>query len=269
MDVFINEYSLHEQLVEHDKFADAIGGFFSVLNILRSKNPEYQLYQRSDMLYVYRAVKGEEFNVSLSTLRDKSLKIAVFNLFNKLNPHDWIQEQIHSSDDIFTYNGEIVTDTSMAELAERFEYKMLDIGLLVNFPESKLQNLTSVTVIKNDEVSTDLACVDNKKDFANWLEDNFHISRFEYDPNSHTPPLDSQTILRDKKRFERTRLPSQGGRTLYRERNSGHLWYVDNFHFGAAAHLEVFNSVGLHVGEADLLGNVDELKRDQNKRIGV
>lgn len=269
MEVFINEYSLHEQFVSLDDFSLAIREFFSILNRLLNKNIEHQLYQRSDMIYVYKAIRDEEFNTSLSKLRDKSLKMAVFNLFNKLSPRDWTQEQIHSPDDMFMYEDEVVTDTCMAELAERFERKMLDISLLVNFPQSKFQDLITVTVIKNGEISTDLDCVDNKLAFDDWLESNFHLSRLEYNIQLQTPPLDSQTVLRDKKRFERMASPCQGGRTLYREKRSGHFWYVDSFHFGKAAHIEVFDSSGFHLGEADLAGNLDLSKKDSSKKISL
>ncbi len=270
MEVFINECSLHEQFAEHDDFDVALREFFSILNALLSKNIEYQLYQRSDILHVYKVVRDKKLITSLNTLRDKHFGTAVRNvLFNKLNARDWIQEQIHSSDDVFTYNDEIVTNTCMAELAERVENKMIDVGLLINFPESKFHDLISVIVIKNDEISTELDCVDNKLTFAAWLETNFQISRFEYDLNSRIPPLDSQTILRDKKRFERTNLPRQGGRVLYREKSTGCIWYADNLHFGMAAHIEVFDSTGFHLGEADLSGNLDYSKRDSNKKISL
>lgn len=70
-------------------------------------------------------------------------------------------------------------------------------------------------------------------------------------------------------RFEKTTRTDQG-RTIYRERNTGRLWYVDNLHCGKAAHLEVFNSTGKqHLGEADLQGNIDRSKRDTQKTIDL
>jgi hypothetical protein len=45
--------------------------------------------------------------------------------------------------------------------------------------------------------------------------------------------------------------------------------YVDNFHFGKGAHIEVFDGRGLHVGEADLQGNIDTGKKDKDKTIDL
>jgi hypothetical protein len=101
------------------------------------------------------------------------------------------------------------------------------------------------------------------------LEAHFQISQFEYDLSSHVPPIDSQTVLRNMRRFERIGLPRQGGRALYKERDTGYIWYVDNLHYGASSHIEVFDSAGFHVGEADLAGNLDRSKRDPNKRIDI
>ena len=60
-----------------------------------------------------------------------------------------------------------------------------------------------------------------------------------------------------------------GGRTVYLENQSGRYWDVDSLHFSGAAHLEVFDSNGSQLGEADLEGKIDETKRDVNKRIEV
>lgn len=73
------------------------------------------------------------------------------------------------------------------------------------------------------------------------------------------PPRDRETILgRDRQRFERVgRFERNGRRTVYREVQTDRLFYVDNFHYGLAAHLEVFDSTESHVGTADLEGKVD------------
>ena len=51
--------------------------------------------------------------------------------------------------------------------------------------------------------------------------------------------------------------------------STGNYWYIDNLHFGKAAHLEVFDKTGLHIGEADLQGNIDTTKQDRNKAIDL
>lgn len=52
------------------------------------------------------------------------------------------------------------------------------------------------------------------------------------------------------------------------KKKTRHYWYVDNLHYGEAAHLEVFDSHGKkHIGESDLEGNIDKTKSDSHKRI--
>lgn len=162
MDIFINECSLHEQFVEQADFEIALRDFFQVLNTVLNKTLDYKLHQRGDLLYVYKAVRSTELVASLNRLRDKSFKIAINNvLYNKLNAQDWTQEQVHSSNDVFLCDGERVTDTCMAELAERLQSKIIEGGLLINFPQSKFLDLNSVTVEKNENIATELDCTDN------------------------------------------------------------------------------------------------------------
>lgn len=64
----------------------------------------------------------------------------------------------------------------------------------------------------------------------------------EYDLSSVIPPRDKETILTDTAKFEPTDHSYQG-RVMYRRIGTNHLCYVDNKHYGAAAHIEEFNEV--------------------------
>jgi hypothetical protein len=78
-----------------------------------------------------------------------------------------------------------------------------------------------------------------------------------YDATLTRPPLDEETILGRDSRFVRTgKFERKGRRQVYLETTTGRYWYVDNLHYGSAAHLEVFDSYEVHMGEADLDGNV-------------
>ncbi|MCA9937710.1 MAG: hypothetical protein KC418_03640 [Anaerolineales bacterium] len=269
MEVFINECSLHRQFATQDDFEIALRIFFQVVDRLRTV--EHQFYQRSDLLHVYQATRNKTFIASLNGVKRKDLRISVRNVLNnKLNVRDWTQERVHSSEDIFLCMQELVTDTSIAELGERILCGMTQHGLLINLPESRFASETSLTIDKNGDSLTNIDCVDHKEALERWLEETFRISRREYSVLSNTPPLDFQTILRNSNRFDRTQLPRQGGRILYREKSTGYIWYVDNLHVGNAAHFEVFDRNGRnHLGEADLAGTLDHSKRDPNKRLNV
>ncbi len=271
MEIFINELSFHEQFYDRSEFKQAIKIFYSVFIELNRKKIEHALYWDENLFQIYKAIENEIFISSLNKIGDKSLRQALINILrNKLNVKDWKLEQLHSSDDWFEWNKDLVTDTSLAELAERkFRNRNL-LGLLINFPQSKFANLSVIVIIKNqdEENPINLDCVENKGSLTEWFETNLHLSSIEYDCTSTSPPTDTQTILRDTDRFEPTSMFPQG-RRVYREIETGYYWYVDNKHCGRGSHLEVFSSQGKHIGVADLDGNIDISKVDPRKRLDV
>lgn len=90
-----------------------------------------------------------------------------------------------------------------------------------------------------------------------------------YSAESDRPPRDRETILgRERQRFVRVlRIERNGRRAVYREIETGYLFYVDNFHYGPAAHLEVFDSSESHLGTADLEGKLDVTARVPGRKI--
>lgn len=269
MEIYINECSFHEQFYDRTDLEHAFRIFFSVLNVIKDVQNEYKIYSHEDLLHVYKAFSEEELISSINRLRDKSFSRAIIDvLYNRINSEDWRSEQIHSSNDIFVYNDDFVTDTSIAELAERFLQNQDILAALINFPRSKYANQLHLCVIKNDVDQCNLNCIDSRERMQNWLKDILDLHDIQYYPISTEPPRDQQTILRDMVRFEKTTL-LQAGRRVYKESETQYYWYVDNFHFGQAAHLEVFDSRGLHLGEANLEGTIDSSKRDLVKRIDL
>jgi len=282
MEIFINEVSLEGQYLTDAEFKDAVISFIAIFDLINEKIKDKQIYKEDSRLYVnYEAVKGSNFNVSLNNIRDKSIKKAFINvIFNKLNPKEWRKEQIHSPTDSFdclmsNEQYKIVNDTSLAEVAERNLQNSNSKYLLINFINSSfnlihphINNCCLITVVKNNDEGNciKLDSLDNKSALEYWLEYNFYLSRAVYDELSNAPPRDEQTILREKQRFQKTS-HTYDRRVIYCEVATARYWYVDNLHFGKAAHLEVFDQAGCHVGKADLKGNIDKSKRDQNKTI--
>lgn len=66
-------------------------------------------------------------------------------------------------------------------------------------------------------------------------------------------------------RFKKSSHYPMKGAVVYEEIETGNLWYKDTYHTGKSAHFEVFNSVGIHLGEASLDGVLDRNKADKNK----
>ncbi|CAD5975852.1 hypothetical protein [Planktothrix agardhii] len=282
MEIFINEVSLEGQYFNDAEFKEAVKAIIAIFEMINGKIKDKQIYKDKINLSVYEAVKGSNFSASLNRIQDRSLKTAFTNIvFNKLNAKEWREEQLHSSTDSFdclmsNEEYKIVNDTSLAEVAERKLQNSNSKYLLINFINSSF-NLTHhphitkcclITIIKNsDEVNClKLEGLDNKSALKDWLEHTFNLSRLEYDESSKDPPTDEQTILREEKRFKKTSR-CYHGRSMYHEIDIDRYWYVDNLHFGKAAHLEVFNKAGNHLGEADLKGNIDESKKDEDKTI--
>ena len=99
------------------------------------------------------------------------------------------------------------------------------------------------------------------------MEISCQLSQLNYDESSSSPPIDTHTILKDTNRLNRTQ-NQYHGRTIYQEKETGYLWYVDNLHSGKSAHLEVFDNTGKnHIGESDLEGKIDRTKFDKKKSI--
>ncbi|WP_232231722.1 hypothetical protein [Coleofasciculus chthonoplastes] len=284
MEIFINEVSLEGQYLTDAEFKDAVIIFKSIFDLLNKKTKQKIIYKEDSNLFVnYDAIKGSNFQQSLNQIKDKSLKLAFKNIvFNKLNAKEWRKEQVHSLNDYFDYftpqSCRDVRNTSLAEVAERQFQNSYITYLVINFTNSSfiiahpdISKCCLISIIKNNDEtqSIDLDSLDNQAALENWLEKKLKLSKIEYDESSTVPPQDEQTILRDTKRFKRTRI-RYDERVVYCEISTGKYWYVDNLHYGKAAHLEVFDKTGQrHLGEADLQGEIDESKSDSEKTINI
>lgn len=130
------------------------------------------------------------------------------------------------------------------------------------------RSLVRVTKIFPVEPQLELACGTSIADFRKIGRD-WQCLVVEYELTLKRPPLESETVLEQApERFVRVgKVERNGRRPVYRELVTNHLYYVDGLHFGAAAHLEVFNADEAHIGIADLQGNVDASKRVQGRRL--
>jgi hypothetical protein len=265
MEIFLNDCSFHEQYHERDEFEKSIRVLVGMLTLLQ-KIPQYTLYREPHL--PYRAFRNEVITASVNRLRDQSLTRLLFEILTRIAPADWKENPVHSANDAFRCENVDVTNTSLAELAERKLRRTELVAALINFPNSRYQKKLHLDVLKNNVDTSRLSCVENKSEFATWLKDSAGLGSASYDYNSLQPPPDAETILNDPTRFQPTSLFQQG-RRVHREIHTRHYWYVDNFHCGHGAHLEVFDSRGIHVGESDLEGEVDSSKKDPQKTIDM
>lgn len=180
---------------------------------------------------------------------------------------NWRSNRMSGSTDEFRWQGGPISDTSMAEAAAR---RMIDPEtnlILINFTGSSFATVSVVLVEKIGAENVSLTCCDSQDAATRWADS--VLGFVEYTGTERIPPQDRQTVLRDSFRFEPTGAPPQGGRLVYRERATGRRWYVDNLHYGRAAHLEVFDERGKHLGIASIDGKVDTSKVESDRRLRV
>lgn len=90
-------------------------------------------------------------------------------------------------------------------------------------------------------------------------------SKIDFIKNNRVP-LDKETIL-SSKNFQKTKYKVKGAQ-VYKKGDS--YYYRDTFHTGEAAHLEVFNKRGTHIGEANpITGKMIPNTADPTKKINL
>ena len=285
IEIFINEVSLTGQYSTQKDFEEAlkvIKSIFELINLLKQQYIDKKTYY-TKVLINNESIRGKNFQSSLNQIKDKSLKRSIINIiFNKVSPKNWQEERVHSEEDNFDYlDGEDYKDAANTSLAEVTERQLINLDskyLLINFRDSCFQcqhqeiiGCNSISIVKNNDTENliQLDSIDEKFGLQNWLEKSCHLSQFNYDESSTDPPTDKQTILRDSNRFESTQ-KQHDGRRIYKEKQTGYLWYVDNLHYGKSAHLEVFDKTGKnHIGESDLEGNIDKARSNKDKKVKI
>ncbi len=256
MEIFINEYSPHYHDLE--QFTSSIlemNRIFELFLEVEQKDiysDNYQLFHSQLIL------KNTIFIANIDKINPEDSKAFFRLIFNQTENWTLEDNRQHSPDDHFycTEMEEEVTNSSIAELAER---KLMDrdlLGVLLNFPFSNLfQNTTTLSVIKNEtEADTcELSCLATYQQTQQWLEDHKQ-TKSVYDPTCGRSPTDEEMGLTDISRFEITTHHPQNGRRIFRELTTEYLWYVDSSprHANEGAHCEVFNKRGTeHLGTAN------------------
>jgi len=266
MELFLNEKSLNEQYFSQEDFYTAIRRINVLIELINEKS-SMNLYKDNFILIAdFKAIKNELFQTSLSKINNKQVRVGFIRLLNdKKIILDWRTTKIHSDDDIYICEelNEIVNNTTLAEITER-QIKFNDNNyLLLNFSNSIFEK--HIKIIKNDKISENLRCIENIEEFENWLKLETNYYNDNYDFNSNFPPIEEQTILiKNTNRFKfigkyfiKDRMKSK----IFYDNKYNRLLYLDTFHIGINAQLEVFDLSGEnHLGEADI--NTGEFKDD-------
>jgi len=162
-------------------------------------------------------------------------------------------------------------DASICEATElKHQHADLASGL-ISAADSQFANKQQLATKKTSETNwVELRNNSSAEEVRLWLAQ----QKGYFDPNLNLAPRDYQTILeKEPGRFTRTgriQFVSGKARRIYKENATSRQFYVDEWHPGGSVHMEVFDSVGNHLGEADIAtGVVDLSKRDSSKRIST
>jgi len=265
MEIFINEWSFKEQFYAPNIFEQAVATFLVVIERARTAIHGSQgTLWSSETLIQYPPIRGQHFLASANDISSRELKEAFLDVvFNRANASIWQPARLHRAEHQYLWLAELVSDTSIAELAERRHQDSTLKGCLINLSSSPLAGNLEITVSKEGAEPVTLSSFDNISQFEAWLTTLGGIP--PYGANAVDPPRDDQTCLIDAQRYEPTSKLFQG-RRIYRNRLNKDLLYVDNLHVGAAAHLEVFDKFRRHRGKGNFLdGSLMPGTRDAKK----
>jgi len=199
-------------------------GFVSWIECLRKltetstpilKYCRYRLLQQIDILHLEKDCK-------------RLLKIVL----DKANSWDSHPLQDYQATYI-TDQGVNVSGSSMAE-----SYECSD-ALLIDYPQATPPKTYNIQ--KDHSEWKSVSVVQDIDQLTSILIDRGIIPR-AYDANSIIPPRDEESMLSNTSLFQLTSFPLQQGRKVYQEISTGNLCYIDNIHYGKAAHIEVFSA---------------------------
>ena len=268
MQAFLNECSVHGQHYDLAAFEKALEELTATLSLLHGAElAELEtFFARTG--YDRIAIVGKRFCQSLAMVRERSL-VTQFKILvlDRLGAKDWLNSQTHQIRDSFTWGTQAVTSTSLAELSERLLCHQCSHGLLLNLSKSQFAAIQVVPVAKNGAPPIGIPCVENAGSLTRWLDQVFPQRFHPYGYVFGQKLSVKQTVLRDQVRFRRTKRISKINTCVFEEKTTGRLWFIDNFHSGMGAHLEVFGADGNHIGEASPDGTIDLTKRDPKKTL--
>jgi hypothetical protein len=278
MQIFLNERSAHGQCRDSKDVNRVVANFVKVLSRVvdyqrRDQQwfgPEFKTLQRTDIRAECILISQGRAGALMSMISDKLVKQRLLDVLGRLKPDSWVREAYQLNDIMYLCQGDLENGSSVAELAERL-YQMPDLAsFLTNFTNCRFSAHKQVEVSREDEVTPtkqllNLDVIETIESLEDWASSKGFVP-CRYPSSSAYPPRDDQTVLIDIRRFERINLREQN-RAVYREIATGYFWYVDNLHYGVNAQLEVFDTLGKHLGTSDLNGVIDVNKKVPGRRI--
>jgi hypothetical protein len=241
MDILFNELSLTGQFASREQFVtDALPPLVALLNEIDfSKNV---LFKKQNFYTFLVTGTDSIHDILIGSISRQYKEVVKFKsqlrqLFD--NPY-WEDDRKHSSTCTYEYDGTDVCNHSMAEACERDR-------VMLSFTHPDFSKV-KLSVLKNKTIEIE-------------LDNLFAIGH--YNTTARQRGIIVDFSLRDTTRFSKTRHVCQG-QPVYREKKTNYYWYLDNLH---KDHYEVFDSNEIHIGIADMQGNIDPSGRVDNRRF--
>lgn len=263
---FINERSLHFQYNSDVEAADSVAAFIGMIRpLVRAE------IVASNRLHL-TSIRPNVVLIRLANhLQNRELKAELLRtLFDRGNPVAWEVDRVSDAAAMYQCLEADVSDSSMAEAAERGHAQAVSTVGLLNFRNSFLSGVVTAQVIRDGEPLADIPCFEDAVSVGAKLAAASAVGPYDVD-TAQDPPIDVQTSLADRNHFRR-RAEVVQGRTTYEHLLTRTIWYVDNLHFGQGAHLEVFDRRRYHLGEAPIDATRPEQvvagTREPDRRLG-
>ncbi|MEM6299433.1 MAG: hypothetical protein AAF740_12165 [Bacteroidota bacterium] len=202
---------------------------------------------------------GENLRELVKAIQENREELSIGNVRGVLEQRlraaeDWRDQKQHQG--VYYYwipeegRVEQVPALSFAEAAHRAESG--DKVVLINLnPEHEFPSPLSLFRAENTPTFTSVKLLNGVVKYKTW-----------YDELQGSRPF----TLENNPDFQLTELKVQG-KKVYQEKKTGRFWYLDNLH---RDHFEVFDKTGkIHLGEANMQGEIDESKADSDKKLST
>jgi hypothetical protein len=149
MDFYLNELSLHNQFTAFNDFSVSLENILAIRTLIKRYNKA---------LYCYSSILNSEVyaNTSLRHVLnnfnndDRDKKILILSWLDKNGPF-WDSNRRHSPNEYYTFNDDVVTDKTLAEVA--FNNSINQISSTISFSPSHFQLSPLIIQLHRDDAS--------------------------------------------------------------------------------------------------------------------
>jgi len=236
-------------LIENDPLNSFVSDAYEVISLIKDI-PTFNLFYSSDNLDLY--ITNSKLN-GLNNKRAKSsflvkLQKGSAKPINQILAHDelyfiWRIENNFSVEQANNLLGKVYEkhldiNTSKNIIVNLFNTLQSNNSKLIVFKDSFSNNLLPEKLVHIDSIIS-------KEELIEWITNNDVFSLYN-----------TSKYRKIGQEYD--------GKPIFVSLIDDNYWYLDNFHKN---HYEVFDKNGIHLGEADLNGDLNIKKRDSKKRI--